>query len=128
MSNWNKAKTLITKGFKSGYFRLCYGEIVAGNTGNHNTPYPFTEEETAFLMEFFKDNNKEERRELRKKVCRCVNLTYRLKMNKDIIIDIVVDMFGGKRVELERLSLTKIFMRYYEEGLDEDLLRECMTE
>ena len=53
MSDWNKAKKLIEKAFKSGYFRLCYGEIVAANTGNHHTPYPFTQEETQFLLKYF---------------------------------------------------------------------------
>ena len=58
MSEWNRAKKLIEKGFKSGYFRLCYGEIVATSTGNFPTPYPYTQEETIFLLKYFKGENK----------------------------------------------------------------------
>ena len=53
MSDWNRAKKLIQKAFKSGYFRMCYGELIAVSTGNYHTPYPFTQEETKFLFEYF---------------------------------------------------------------------------
>ena len=66
--------------------------------------------------------------ELWVKALNCKRLTYQLKMNKDIIISIVCDAFNGNREELEQMSLILIFMKYYKEGLDEDLLRESMTE
>ena len=56
----------------------------------------------------------------------CIGLTYRFKMNKELIINLVCDMFGGRREELEQMSLVLIFMKYYNDGLDEDLLIESM--
>ena len=53
MSDWRKAKKLIQKAFKSGYFRVCYGQIVGSDNANSFTPYPFTEEETKFLADYF---------------------------------------------------------------------------
>ena len=55
MSDWNRAKKLIEKGFKCGYFGVCYGEIVARNGANAACgSYPYTEEETEFLLKYFK--------------------------------------------------------------------------
>lgn len=53
MSDWRKAKKLMQKGFKSGYFRVVYGQIVACDNANSSTPYPFSEEETKFLADYF---------------------------------------------------------------------------
>ena len=53
MTDRTRALKLIEKGFKCGYFRYCYGEIIAVNTGNYHTPYPYTHEETMFLLKYF---------------------------------------------------------------------------
>lgn len=80
------------------------------------------------MKKYIKKSDIKKNHELWVKALNCARLTYQLKMNKEIIISIVCDFFNGNREELEQMSLILIFMKYYKEGLDEDLLRESMTE
>lgn len=53
MKDWNRAKKLIKRMFDTNWLRICYGEIVTPEA-NCNTSYPLNEEETQFLLDYFK--------------------------------------------------------------------------
>lgn len=55
MSNWNKAKKLMKKLFDSGWLKLTYGQI---ESCGKEVSYPLSYEDTEFLVDFFKNNDK----------------------------------------------------------------------